>query len=502
MKNTNITKACAVATCAMVAGVSLMAASVAGASSGTFRQAYEVGFGSSSSLDPIAKGRVFQITEKIMNRLVRPGLDGKPSPDLAVSWSANDDATEWTFQLRSGVKFHDGSSFGAEDVVYSLGRVLDPDSDSPARSAVKMIDAVEAVDSRTVRISLNTPFADMPLQLMDYRLRMIPEGSGDTIGATGIGTGPFKVETFNAQSTTVLLANPDYWEGAPGLASIEIIGIPDGQARVQALLGGQIDMLRNVTAQQSVMLADSAKYNIQQIPVGNWRGLVFRTDVAPFNDVRVRQAVRMVADRQELVDLILGGGGVVACDAPVEPNDQYRADLSCPQDIEGAKALLAEAGYPDGLDIDIHVSTLEPTWPQLAEAYQQQAAKAGIRVNIIQVPTDGYWKEAWMKKDVVATRWNERPADQALHEIYLSTAKWNESYYKNPEFDQLLAAARRELDFTKRRAIYVKAQEHLYATAGTLIPYTVTRNVGTTARVKNLDAVKNEAVRWHRITVD
>ncbi|MGI9310543.1 MAG: ABC transporter substrate-binding protein [bacterium] len=471
-------------------------------SSGTFRQSHEVGFGSSSSLDPISKGRVFTITEKIMNRLVRPALDGKPSPDLAVGWSANDDATVWDFQLRDGVRFHDGSTFGAEDVVYSLNRVLDPESDSPARSAVKMIDSVEATGPKSVRITLSTPFADMPLQLMDYRLRIIPEGAGDDIAASGIGTGPFQVAKFDAEGTTVLVANPDYWEGAPGVARMEIVGIPDGQARLQALLGGQIDMLRNVTAQQRVMLAGSSKFNIQEIPVGNWRGLVFRTDVAPFDDVRVRKAVRMAADRDELVKLILGGGGVVACDAPVEPNDQYRADLSCPQDIAGAKALLAEAGHPNGIDIDIHVSTLEPTWPQLAEAYQQQAAKAGIRVNIVQVPTDGYWKEVWMKKDVVGTRWNERPADQALHEIYLSTAKWNESYYKDDKFDRLLGAARRELDFAKRKALYVQAQQHLFETAGTLIPYTVTRNVGVTARVRNLDPVKNEAVRWHKITVD
>ena len=487
----------------IVVGMTMIAASIASATpSGTFRQSHEVGFGSASSLDPISKGRVFTITEKIMNRLVRPALDGKPSPDLAVSWSANADATVWTFNLREGVNFHDGSSFGAEDVVYSLNRVLDPDSDSPARSAVKMIESVEATGPMTVVIRLSTPFADMPLQLMDYRLRMIPEGSGDTIGTTGIGTGPFKLKKFDAQGITELVANMDYWEGAPRVAKMEIIGIPDGQARLQALLGGQIDMLRNVTAQQVVMLSGSDKFNVHKIPTGNWRGLVFRTDVAPFDDVRVRKAMRSVVDRQELVDLILGGEGVIACDTPVEPNDQYRANLSCPQDIEGAKKLLADAGYPDGFDIDIYVSSLEPTWPQLAEAYQQQAALAGIRVNIVQVPTDGYWNEVWMKKDVVGTRWNERPADQALHEIYLSNAKWNESYYKDPNFDNLLAAARRELDFEKRRAIYVKAQEHLYETTGTLIPYTVTRNVGVTARVENLDAVKNEAIRWHKLTVD
>ena len=480
----------------------LLTASVASAEpSGTFRQAHEYGFGAQSSLDPISKGRVFQITEKIMNRLVRPGLDGKPSPDLAVSWSSNDDATEWTFKLREGVSFHDGSAFDAADVLYSLNRVLDPEIESPARSAVKMIQAVEMVDDMTVKLTLDTPFADMPLQLMDYRLRMIPEGAGDDIATTGIGTGPFKVETFDAEGTTVLVANTDYWEGKPGVARMEVIGIPDGQARLQALLGGQIDMERGITAQQKVMLSGSDKFTVQEIPTGNWRGLVFRTDVEPYSDPRVRKALRMVADRQALVDLVLGGGGVIACDAPVEPNDQYRAELTCEQDIEGAKALLAEAGYPDGLEIDVHVATLEPTWPTLAVAYQAQAAEAGIRVNVVQTPTDGYWSQVWMQKDVYATRWNERPADQVLHEVYLSTAKWNESYFKDADFDQMLADARRELDFEKRRALYVVAQEYLQENSGTLIPYHVTRTVGVNSRVENLDNVKNDAVQWHLITV-
>ena len=150
----------------------------------------------------------------------------------------------------------------------------------------------------------------------------------------------------------------------------------------------------------------------------------------------------------------------------------------------------------------MYVATLEPTWPTLAVAYQEQAAAAGIRVNVVQAPTDGYWSEVWMKKDVAATRWNERPADQALHEIYLSTAKWNESYYKDEKLDAMLGDARRELDFDKRKAIYVAAQEHLLETAGTLIPYTVTKLIGVSSRVSNLDEVKNDAVRWHMITVE
>ena len=486
-----------------VSMAAILAAGMAtAASSGTFRQAHDYGFGDKSSLDPSSPGRVQAITEKVMNRLVSPDLDGKPAADLALEWSANADATEWTFKLRDGVMFHDGSSLDAADVLYTFERILDPDGTSPARSALKMIETVTAVDDMTVKMSLSTPFADMPLQLMDYRMRIIPDGSGDTIGNTGIGTGPFKVESFEADGTTVLVANPDYYLGAPKIDRMEIIAISEGQARTQAFLGGQIDMYRYITAQERVLLDRSDRYNVQVIPTGNWRGLVFRTDVEPFSDPRVRKAVRLVADRQKIVDLVYGGGAVVACDTPVEPNDQYRADLKCPQDIAQAKALLAQAGFADGIDIDIHVSTLEPSWGNLAVVYQEQAAAAGIRVNVVQAPSDGYWNSIWMQKDVSATRWNERPADQALHEIYLSTAKWNESYYKDLAFDELLATARRELDFDKRKALYVQAQEHLLETAGTLIPVHVTKIVGVNTRVSNLDEVKREAIRWHLVKVD
>ena len=470
--------------------------------SGTFRQAHDYGFGEKSSLDPSSPGRIQWITEKIMNRLVSPDLAGIPEADLATEWSANAEATEWTFKLREGVTFHNGSTLDAADVIYTFERILDPDGTSPARSALKMIESVSAVDDMTVKMTLNTPFADMPLQLMDYRMRIIPDGSGDMIGETGIGTGPFKVEKYEADGTTVLVANLDYYKGAPKLARMEIIAISEGQARIQAFLGGQTDMYRYVTAQERVLLDRSDKYNVQVIPTGNWRGLVFRTDVEPFTDARVRKAVRLAADRQEIVDLVYGGGAVVACDTPVEPNDQYRADLKCPQDIAQAKALLAEAGYPNGIDVDVHVSTLEPSWSNLAVVYQEQAAKAGIRVNVVQAPSDGYWNAIWMNKTVSATRWNERPADQALHEIYLSSAKWNESFYKDEGFDALLATARRELDFDKRKALYAKAQTHLWETAGTLIPIHVTKIVGVNARVKNVDAVKREAIRWHLIEVD
>jgi peptide/nickel transport system substrate-binding protein len=331
---------------------------------------------------------------------------------------------------------------------------------------------------------------------------MIPNGSGDTIGKTGIGTGPFKVEKFDAEGTTILKANADYWEGAPEISEVHVIAIPDGQARVQALLTGQIDMNRYVPFNQKKIFDGNSKFNVSVIPTGNWRGMVMRTDTAPFDDARVRKAVRIAVDRQELVDLVMGGAATVSCDTPVAPSDQYRMDKKCPQQSATAKKLLKEAGYPDGIEMTIHVSTKEPTWPTIAEVLQQQLAKANIKVDIQMTPSKSYWNETWMKKAVAMTRWNERPADSALHEIYHSGAKWNESYFKNPAFDQNLADARGELNFKKRKAAYINAQKTLFEEAGTLIPYHVSKLVVTSSKVKNLDEVEVFSVRWHTVKVN
>ena len=433
--------------------------------------------------------------------MVRPGLNGKPQPDLATEWEVSADAINWTFRLRENVRFHDGSSFDAGDVVYTFDRILDPEMDSPVRSVISMVKNVKAIDPLTVRVTLKHGYADLPLQLMDARLRIIPEGLGDTIGQSGIGTGPFKVEKFDADGISTLTANPDYWEGPPKLARIEIVGIPDAQARLTAFLSGQLDMERGIDPSLRRVLQNSDRYNVQDIPTGNWIGMVFRTDVPPYDDVRVRRAIRIAVDREDLLKLALGGGGIVSCDTPVGPNDQYRADLDCPQDIPRARALLAKAGYPNGLDIELYISALEPSWPSMAVALQEQLAPAGIRIRVIKAATDGYWSQVWMKKDAVGTRWGERPADQALNEVFRSDAKWNESYFNDPTFDAMLDIASQELDFHKRRNLYIGAQKYLYDNSGTLIPYHITQLVGLSTRVHDLDEVKNDAVRWHLVRV-
>ena len=175
--------------------------------------------------------------------------------------------------------------------------------------------------------------------------------------------------------------------------------------------------------------------------------------------------------------------------------------MKCPQDIKKAKKLLKEAGYPDGFDMVIHVSTKEPTWPTIGEVLQQQLAKAGIKAEVKMTPSKSYWKETWMKKAVAMTRWNERPADSILHEAYHSGAKWNESFFKNSAFDKNLSDARGELNFGKRKKAYQNAQKTLWEESGTMIPYHVSKLVITSSRVKNLDDVEVFSVRWHKLKV-
>ena len=480
----------------------ILSFSIANASSGVFKLSHDLGFGKDTNLDAITKGRLFQVVIMTQNRLVRKNLDGVTSPELATEWSANADATEWTFKLRKGIYFHDGSAFDAPDVKYSLERVKDPDIGSPAKKSMSSVTDIEIVDAHTVKMKLNTSFADFPLLLTDYRLRMIPEGSGDTIGQTGIGTGPFMVDKFDPEGTTVLKANPEYWEGAPGVAEVHVIAIPDGEARVQALLTGQIDMNRYVPFSQKRIFDNNPKFNVSVVPTGNWRGMVMRTDTAPFDNPKVRKAVRLAVDRQELVDLVMGGAATVSCDTPVAPSDQYRLKMDCPQNISKAKNLLREAGYPNGISMTIHVSTKEPTWPTIAEVMQQQLAKANIKADIKMTPSKSYWKETWMKKAVAMTRWNERPADSILHEAYHSGAKWNDSFYKSSSFDKNLADARGQLDFNKRKAAYQNAQKTLWEETGTMIPYHVSKLVITSSRVKDLDDVEVFSIQWHKLKVN
>ena len=470
---------------------------------GTFRLAHDVGYAGAESLDPISPSRFFYANQMLYSRLVRQDANGQPSPDIATQWSASANAKTWTFELRKGVKFHDGSDLTAADVKYTLERIKDPKIDSPVAAVLGVIEKVDVINDHKVEIKLSAPHADLPLLLMDYRVRMIPENSGDTIAKTGIGSGPFMLEELDAEGTTVLTANPNYWEGAPAADAMEIIGIPDSQARVQALMAGQIDFEDSVLSQQKRLFTNNPQFKTQSIATGEWRALVFRTDTAPYDNAKVRKALRLAVDRNEMMKLVSGeGAGTVTCDHPVWSGDQYRTEINCAQNIEEAKRLLKEAGFENGIDVEISAADNEPEWIRMIEVYQQQAKKAGINIKLNMVPSDGYWSDVWMKHPVVATRWSQRPADQILNEGFRSTAAWNETYFKNSKFDSALDAARSELDFEKRKGLYANLQNTLWEEGGAMIPYHLNQTRVLRSAVTGLDAVENFSIRWNKVDVN
>ncbi|MCB2135697.1 MAG: ABC transporter substrate-binding protein [Rhodobacteraceae bacterium] len=484
---------------AITAGL-LAATSGAALAEKVLRRANDLSYGGSESIDPISSNRFYEVNDLLYDRLIRQGPNGAPAPDLALDWSSNESATEWTLKLRPDVKFHDGSDFDATDVKYSLERINDPALESPVAAVLGIISEVEVIDPLTAKIKLSSPHSGIPLLLYDYRVRMIPDGSGDTIETTGIGTGPFKLESYDPEGTTELVANRDYWDGAPKLDRIVFTAIPDSEARNQAMLAGQLDY-NSLTRDQMPLYENNPNFVVQQFPAGGWFGIVFLTDEPPFDDARIRKALRIAANRQEMMELLVGAGnGEVACDTPVSKADPFRAELDCAQDIDGAKALLAEAGYPDGIDVDVYTADLEPGMVQFAEVYQQQVAPAGIRVNLRIAPSDGYWDDVWYYKNCV-TSWGERPADQFLNEAYRSGADWNESHFANADYDATLDAARATLDMDEARDLYVKAQQILFEEGGTFIPYQEDGRRVLSARTSGFPELGEDYIRWHLVDV-
>jgi peptide/nickel transport system substrate-binding protein len=464
-----------------------------------FYRANDLSFGGAESLDPLSPNRFYEVNDMIYSRLVRQDDSGAPSPELATSWTANADATEWTLTLQPGVTFHDGSAFDAADVAYSLGRIEDPALESPVSSVLGIIDRVEVVDDLTVKIVLEAPHAGLPLLLLDYRVRMIPEGAGPTIAEKPVGTGPFKVDSYDPEGTTTLVANENYWEGRPPIDRVQFTAIPDSEARNQAMLSGQLD-LNSVTRDQLALFEGNPAFQLQAFPAGGWFGIVFRTDTPPYDNPLVRKALRIAVDRQEMMTLMVGAdGGTVGCDTPVRADDPFRATLDCPQDIEGARALLAEAGYPDGIDIELMTADLEPGMVRFAEVYQAQVAPAGIRVALTMAPADGYWDDVWMTAPASVTSWGERPADQILNEAWRSGASWNESYYANPAYDALLDTARSTVDVTAAKALYGEAQATLFEDGGTFIPYQEDGRRVLSGRVRGIEPLGEDYIRWHLV---
>jgi peptide/nickel transport system substrate-binding protein len=412
----------------------------------------------------------------VYERLVVLDETFAPRPQLAESWSSNATGDEWTFKLRAGVKFHDGEPFAARHVLYSFRRLLDPATASPAKASLSAIDpkGIEAVDEGTVRFRLPQPVVQFPAYIANRFTYILREGQPPgEIRTKGIGTGPFKIKQFTpGEDPSVFVRNAAYWQpGLPKVEGVELRSIADGAAQIAAIAAGQIDLTWDLPRVGLAKLEGNPDVKVVSVRTPYVMSMSMWCDTPPFDDVRVRQAIKYTLDRDKMVKLVLGGHGQVADDNPVAPWVQY--GLSEPtrkRDIAKAKALLAEAGHADGLEIELQTSEAVIGFIEMATLFQAQALEAGINVKLVKSPAGEYWDNIWLKKPFVCSAWSGRAADEALSVAYLANAEWNETHWRRPDYDKLIAEARRTIDDGQRGRLYQQAERQLRDEGGILIP--------------------------------
>src|SRR5215831_10011439 len=339
----------------------LLAAALAGLAVPALAQGtLRVAVGSTlNTLDPAKTtiGDEYIFVHLVFNGLTRIDRHLITKPDLAVSWTASDDLKVWTFKLREGVKFHNGRPFSADDVVATMTRILDPATGSRARANIAMVEKVEAVDPLTVRFTLSIPYAGFQDIFGERQLRIMAKDGMANASTQPVGTGPFRFKSWSPGDRLELERNPDYFEpGLPKLDGVTLRVIPEAAARVAAIESGAIDVLWNLPYETVDKFKSHPSVRADGTSTATWDGIILNNERAPFNDVRVRQALAATIDKEALVELVLFGQGAPT-HSPIPPSHAYfNTELGFKKpDIAKAKKLLAEAGLPDGFEVTMQV---------------------------------------------------------------------------------------------------------------------------------------------------
>ena len=420
----------------------------------------------------------YPCVDMIFSGLTRMGEGFGPVPDLAESWEGNEDGTVFHFHLRPNVAFHDGTPLTADDVVATMNAILDPATGSGARSVLDMIESVEAVDSLTVRFGLSIPYADLPTSLAHSNARIVSAAAiAGPIGELETrpnGTGPFKLESYDSATVTRLVRNEDYFiEGRPYLDAVEMHLFPDLAAETTNFLSGTMDVMLNVQQADFARIAGSPGVTALSVPSGRFVNVVMRQDQPPFDDVRVRKALAMSVDRQLLVDIVLEGLGRPAKDNILSPEfENYVDPPEVPYDPAAAKALLAEAGHPDGIELTLVASNRPAIRGQVAIAIKQMALPAGFNIDVESMPHDTYLANVWKKGNFYMAYWGMQPTEDGAFTLLLtSDAAYEDTAWHNEEFDALVAEGRSTVDPAERARLYGEAQALIERDTPYVIPF-------------------------------
>lgn len=475
-------------------------AAAAPARGGRFRVGIHDG-NTTDSWDPATTESILMIHASHVARsyLTEITSENTLGPDLAIEWAPTiDDASQWRFELARNATFHDGRPVTAADVVASMNYHRGDDSTSAAKALLTDITDIRADGDHAVVFTMARGNADLPYLLTDYHLVIVPatpEGGVDW--QNGMGSGPYRVTSFEPGVSAVFERHEGWHRAESGawFDAIEMTVINDPNARQTAIITGDVDAVTDVDLKTADMLQRSPGVILDDVASGTHITMPMFCDVAPFDDVDVRLALKHAINRQEIVDKILFGRGTIGNDHPIAPTLPYHADLpQREQDLDRARFHLKKAGH-DRLSVDISVNdTLLSGAVNMCSLFAEQARPAGLDINVVREPADGYWSDVWLKKPFCVVSWAARPTPDVMFTLaYKADAEWNESHWQNERFNELLIAAKSETNETLRAEMYADMQMLCRDDGGTIVPFFRNR---TSARRQNVMHGDSIAAVW------
>jgi peptide/nickel transport system substrate-binding protein len=426
-----------------------------------------------AAIDPvkIADGGGITVVSQVAETLVLSGKDLTAIPVLAESWSPNADGTVWTFKLRQGVKFHNGKTMAADDVVATFDRLANPDNGSNALSVFSGLlskGGTRKVDDYTVEFHLDSANGNFPYAVStdNYNAVILPADYAGDFEATMIGTGPFKLEKYTPKVGASFVRNPDYWGGPAGADRIEISFYSDYQPQILALQGGQIDIVQQMPVLQGVGLLNDPNVDVISTPSSGHQQVHMRVDLDPFKDKRVRRAIALCLDRPKIVAGLMKGKAQIGNDTPFMAA-YPSTDPTVPQrekNIAEAKALMEAAGMGGGFKTTLTTEKYLEI-PDFAVIIQNAVKEIGGDIQLNIMDQGAYYGDAvpgkspWLDSDMGITDYGHRGVPNVFLQAPLaSTGTWNSAHFNNAEYDGLVKGYIASLDLESQRASASKIQ--------------------------------------------
>ena len=455
-----------------------------------------------TNLDPVKmqSAGAIAIVQQVAEYLIWADPDLKLTPKLATGWKTTDAGTTWIFDIRQGVKFHDGRPLTAEDVVATYKRLVDPNTGSAGGAQLSFLKGqnVSAVGEHQVQFKLDRPVGQFPYYTAIYNAVILPKDYAGDFATRPVGTGPFKVTSYKPQQGASLVRNEDYWDkGKPYLDKVEIALFENQQAQTLALQGGQVDLILDSPYSDARPFFQSSEIVVESVPTAEHRELCMRCDKKPFDDKRVRQAVALAVQRARLIKGLFGDEAQLGNDHVVAPIFPEHVEIKQREaDVARAKELLKEAGHPQGFTVDLYTEQYQEL-PQYAQILAQMLATVGIKANLKIEPQDVYYNH-WTEVTFGLTDWTSRPtAAQMLGVAFRTGAEWNQAHWSNPEFDKTVSALEAEIDPAKRAELAQKAAAIMHDEVPAVIAYF---KKGLRPRRKNVAGVPGSISQYLDLT--